>query len=435
MTGRLGACALLVAATLSPGVASALTAGASSIAVEVPAGVPLAGYGSPPRRAWMPDVLGRHPYAFWFRPSTGVHDPVRVRALALDGDGARLLWLSMDVVGIDPTLVSELRARLARLEPLPPTIVLSASHTHSGPGAFAESAFWGFLAADREAPAVRKSLADALESAGREAWRRREPARVVGGKGTVTGVATSRLDQPLDPELGVLKVTADDGRPIALVWNYAIHGTALGRGNFQLSGDLMGDASARLERETGVPVLFVNGAAGDVSPAAHGWPAVDSIGSALAAAATTVWRALPAGRDEALSLAERRITLPEPAVSIRNCLGRWVPRRPRVNVGRALPTSAALLGIRIGATVWVTVPGELQTALGLDIKGAGAGRFEQTFVAGYSNDYLGYFLTRRDYDRPSYVACGSFYGERGGEVIRDAAVELVHRLAGTRPGG
>ena len=435
MTVRLSAGALLVAAALSPGAALALTAGATSLAVGLPPGVPLAGYGSPPRRAWFPDVLGRHPYAFWFNPSKGIHDPVRVRALALDGGDVRVLWLSMDVIGIDPTLVSELRARLARLDAVPPTIVLSATHTHSGPGAFAASTFWGLLAADREAPAVRKSLVDAMESAGREAWRRREPARVVGGKGTVTGVATSRLDLPLDPEIGVLKVTAVDGRPLALVWNYAIHGTALGRANFQLSGDLMGDASARLERETGVPVLFVNGAAGDVSPAAHGWFGVDNIGAALAAAAETVWRALPAGRDEALGLAERRITLPDPAVSVRNCLGRWAPGRLRIGLGSALPTSAALLGIRIGATAWVTVPGELQTALGLDVKVAGDGRFEQTFIAGYSNNHLGYFLTRRDYDRPSYIACGSFYGERGGEVIRDAAVELVHRLAGAGPRG
>jgi tRNA threonylcarbamoyladenosine modification (KEOPS) complex Cgi121 subunit len=33
------------------------------------------------------------------------------------------------------------------------------------------------------------------------------------------------------------------------------------------------------------------------------------------------------------------------------------------------------------------------------------------------------------------VACGSFYGERGGEIMRDAAVELLHRLAGQRQRG
>jgi hypothetical protein len=403
--------------------------------VELPAGVPLAGYGSMPRRAWIPDFLGRHPYAFWFNPSIGVHDPPRVRVLALGSGGTRVLWLSVDLVGVDPALVAELRARLARTDAPPPAVILSASHTHSGPGAYADSAFWAFVAADRESPAVRKSILDVMERAAGEAWRRREPARVVAGKGTVTGIATSRLDQPLDPELGVLKVTAVDGRPVALVWNYAIHGTALGHGNFQISGDLMGEASARLERETGVPVLFVNGAAGDVSPIWRGWPGVETIGSTLAGSALATWRALPAGRDETLSIAESRVALPHPGVSVRNCVGRWMPRGVRIGLAGALASSAAITAVRIGETAWVTVPGELQTRLGLDIKAAGHGRFEQTFVAGYSNDYLGYFLTAKDYERPSYVACGSFYGERGGETVRDAAVELLSRLAGPRPRG
>ena len=434
MSVRLAACTLLVAALL-PGPVLALTAGASSLAVELPAGVPQAGYGSMPRRAWIPDVLGRHPYAFWFNPSTGVHDPPRVRALALESADARVLWLSLDLVGVDPTLVTELRARLARTGAPPPVVIVSASHTHSGPGAYADSAFWAFVAADRESPAVRRSILDVMERAAREAWRRREPARVVAGTGTVTGVATSRLDQPLDPELGVLKVTAVDGRPLALVWNYAIHGTALGHGNFQISGDLMGEASARLERETGVPVLFVNGAAGDVSPIGRGWPGVETIGSTLAGAALATWSVLPVGRDETLGIAERRVALPNPGVSVRNCVGRWIPRGVRIGLAGALASSAAITAVHIGETAWVTVPGELQTRLGLDIKAAGHGRFEQTFVAGYSNDYLGYFLTAKDYERPSYVACGSFYGEKGGETVRDAAVELLSRLAGPRPRG
>jgi hypothetical protein len=111
-----------------------------------------------------------------------------------------------------------------------------------------------------------------------------------------------------------------------------------------------------------------------------------------------------------------------------------VPRAARIGLGRALPSAAGLIAVRIGGTAWVTVPGELQTRLGLDIKTAGRRSFDETFVAGYSNDYLGYFLTREDYDRPSYVACGSLFGETGGEIVRDAAVELLGRLARPRTG-
>ena len=415
--------------------AAALTAAASSLEVQLPAGAPLAGYGGFPRRAWIPDFLGRFPNAFWFNPSSGVHDPLRVRALAFESGGLRVLWLSVDLVGVDPTMVAEVRSRLADPGGGLPTLIVSASHTHSGPGAFAESAFWGFLAADRESPPVRKAIVDGMERAAREAERRRAPARLSWGKTTVTGVATSRLDQPLDPELGLLKVMGADGRPVALVWNYAVHGTALGRVNSLLSGDLMAEASARLERETGAPVLFVNGAAGDVSPKERGWPGVESAGATLASAALVAWRALPPGRDLTLNVVQSQVSLPRPALSVHNCAGRWVPGDVRIGLAGALPSASTLTAVRIGGTAWVTVPGELQTRLGLDIKTAGRRGFDEAFVAGYSNDYLGYFLTRRDYGRPSYVACGSFYGERGGEIVRDAAVELLGRLAGTRDRG
>jgi hypothetical protein len=112
-----------------------------------------------------------------------------------------------------------------------------------------------------------------------------------------------------------------------------------------------------------------------------------------------------------------------------------MPVALRLGLGWTLPSSAGLTAVRIGGTAWVTVPGELQTRLGLDIKTAGRRTFEETFVAGYSNDYLGYFLTRRDYGKPSYVACGSFYGENGGETLRDSAIELLDRLAKQGPRG
>ena len=162
---------------------------------------------------------------------------------------------------------------------------------------------------------------------------------------------------------------------------------------------------------------------------------MEQSGAALAAGALAAWRTLPSGHDLRLQVAHSEVSLPDPALSLRNCAGGWVPRAVRVGLAGALPTTARLTAMRIGGTAWVTIPGELQTRLGLDIKTAGRRSFEETFVAGYTNDYLGYFLARQDYARPSYVACGSFYGERGGETLRDAAVELLGRLGGTRGRG
>jgi neutral/alkaline ceramidase-like enzyme len=403
-------------------------AGAASVAVTLPLGTPLGGYGGFPRRAWLPDLLGRHPYAFWFRPSIGVHDPIKVRSLLLESGKVRVLWLAVDLVGMDPSLLAELRQRLARQGLDYSAVVVSASHTHSGPGAYADSTLFGFLAVDRLAPAVRGRLLDGLEEAARRAEGAKARARVASGRTEVRGIAESRVQEPLDQELGVVKVTRADGRPVAAIWNYAIHGTALGRDNFLLSGDLMGEANARIERALSAPALFVNGAVGDVSPRPRGWTGVQTAGQALAGGALRAWDQAsvePGG----LQVAVEPVPLPTPSVALRNCFDGWAPAWMTIGLAEALPSATEVIAVRIGRMGWVTIPGELETGLGLEIKARGRERFGHVFIAGVSNDYLGYFLAPAHYRRPSYIACGSLYGERGGEIMREAATAALKRLS------
>ena len=217
--------------------------------------------------------------------------------------------------------------------------------------------------------------------------------------------------------------------PIALLWNYAIHGTMLGARNLKYSGDVMGIASRELERRLGVPALFVNGAVGDVSPRRHGHAAALTDGGALAAAVLDLWeRATPAAAG-ALAMRTVRVELPVPHVSLRNCVGRWVPRALTLPLARTLPRDTELTGGALGAAAWVTIPGELQAQLGRAVRQA-AGGAARGFVAGVSNDYLGYFLAAEDYPRVTYVACASVYGPEAGALVTHAASDLMRALAG-----
>lgn len=409
-----------------------LLAGAAVVTIDLPPDTPLGGYGGFPRRAWIPDLLGSAPDTFWFRPSTGVHDPIKVRALVLEAGGVRLLWLSVDVVGMDPTLVADLRRRLDQLGLRYTAVVAAASHTHSGPGAFARSTLFEFLALDRESPRVRGRIVAAMEAASRQAERRKRPATVGTGRGEVTGITDSRVGGPLDHDLGVLKVMGVDGHPVAAVWNYAIHGTALGRRNFQLSGDVMGDAGLRIEEQLGVPALFFNGTVGDTSPRRRGWDGVASGGKTLAAAVVALWPRIAADREQRLGAVAVTALLPPPGVELRNCLGRWIPRGTRLGLRSALPASAEVWAIAVGRGAWVAIPGEPDTALGQAIKAAGRERFAETFIAALANAYQGYWLAPEHFRTPSYISCASLYGERGGELVRDAAIAALRELAERR---
>jgi hypothetical protein len=53
----------------------------------------------------------------------------------------------------------------------------------------------------------------------------------------------------------------------------------------------------------------------------------------------------------------------------------------------------------------------------------------RSLVAGLTNDYLGYFTTARDFDRPGYVSCATIYGPHTGVCLAGAAADLVRATA------
>jgi neutral ceramidase len=429
---RLARLALALALVLFAGPAVAqpcpdcLQAGAARVDLAVPAGTPLAGYGSTARRLLVPDVLGRHAHAFWFKPAEGARDALAARALVLESGEQRVAWVAIDLLAVDRAFTADVERQLAAAGVRPLTLLLSASHTHSGPGAFVDSALLGWLAVDRLDVGVRGSLVEAVVAAVRQADGARRPARIAVGSVAVPAMATSRLGRALDSEMLVVKLTDGAGRPLGLVWNYAIHGTALGPRNLRLSADLMGEASRRLEQALGVPALFVNGAVGDVSPARHGERAVVDLGAELASAARAGWaQAKPVTR-AALAVGRRTVTLPRPWLSAHNCLRGWLPRAVALPLGSVFAHDTTLTAVTVGDVGWVTIPGELQTSLGRGIKDAAAAAgLRRVLVAGLSNDYLGYFTTAADYDPPSYVSCASLYGPRTGGCLADTAAGLL----------
>jgi hypothetical protein len=158
------------------------------------------------------------------------------------------------------------------------------------------------------------------------------------------------------------------------------------------------------------------------------------VAAALADAARAAWTRAATPGPPTLAVATRPVALPAPGVSLRNCLRGWAPRGLALPLDGAFPREAALTAVALGDAAWVAFPGELQTALGQGIKAAARPRFAHAFVAGLSNDYLGYFVTAADFDRPVYVTCATVYGPAAGRCLADVAADLVRALGrGERP--
>ena len=405
-----------------------LRAGAARVPLRLPSGTPLGGYGSVRRRLLLPDVLGLYPHAFWFKPSDGVLDEIAARALVLYAGRTRVTWIAIDLVAVDQGFVRRLGERFTRNGIRPGTVIVSASHTHSGPGAYLPSTVFALTALDREDAAVRDIVLEAIVEAVRRAGATARDARVAAATVTAPALTKSRLGKPVDHSLVVLKFTTTTGEPVAAVWNHAIHGTMLGARNLQLSGDVMGVAARTVEARLNAPALFVNGAVGDVSPRHHGGAAMDGDGRALAESVWRAWNAATPTGSAPFAVRTARIDLPAPSVSLRHCVARWLPAEARVPIGGFLPTQSEIVAVALGRVAWVTMPGEPVSALGSDVREAVRDRWAHLVVAGLSNDYLGYFVRPEDYSAVDYVTCAAVYGPRVGPCLASTAAELLRRL-------
>lgn len=377
------------------------TAGAAKVELTPPVGTPLAGYS---RRGGT--------------RSTGVHDPLYARALAVsDGDDLAIL-VSADLLVIPPGLSAEVARRLDEALPEaigPEDVLLCATHTHSGPGAYLPG-FLGRLAAGPFQLAVSERIVAACVQAGAAAARTRRPATLGIAQTAVPEAVENRVEPggPVDPQVTVLAIQGIDGLPIATVLNFAAHPTLLSSKNLLFSADFPGVACRLLEqRRPGTVALFTNGAAGDLRPphvhGLHNWELAEAIGALLAEAAT---RALAGVRGTGqVDVAAWGGTFPLPPAA-------W-PFKPFV-------ARKAWFGmLALNEAVLVAVPADLASEIGLRVKTWLASKHLTGVIVGYANDYLGYIVPARFYETRAYEARMGWHGPTMEAVFEAIVTQLT----------
>ncbi len=413
-----------------------VSAGAATVVVDVPPGTPMTGYAA---------RLG---------PSTGVHDPVTVRALVIDDVGI----VVVDCCALRKTTCGELRAaRPAGIV----DVVIAATHTHSGPcltpgglGAFA--------------PDVLHAVENAFVEALTTARHQRTPVTVRYGDRRSVGVGRNRRhdDVVIDPPVQVVAFDGAQGTVATLV-TYPMHPVVLSAANTLVSADFVAPLRDRVEASLpGSVCLFLQGCAGDVNDDRHSpdddFTATPSPGRDFAAAAakgeivataaldaltraTTVTPArtrvattsvaldvtaldaaeVASDRDEWARLAT---TLPAERSALYEAwtawADTWLEHRPEPSqwLGR--------VGlISIGDLRIATLPGEPFLAVADRVRD---GLGEHTLVLGYCDGVSGYLPTADEYAHGGYEVCDAhrYYGMPGpyasgsAERLADAVVSL-----------
>jgi hypothetical protein len=391
-------------------------AGAARVDITPPTGHPMWGYAA--RR----DL-----------PSLGVRDRLHARALVLEVGKERLALVSLDLGRAPPRASYEaVRARV-RKEAGVTALFIVASHTHHGP--VLELDNW---------PTPKTSYVRALEGklAGLivAAAKELRPARLaVAGK--EVGLNRNRHSKlpgaPVDREMLVLRVEDERGKAIATAVNFAAHPTMLPAFDRRFSADWPGAMAAVVEKETGAPCLFLQGAAGDLSPQAGKAKGPEQFGAAVARTALDLAKAARPLDGATLRAREEemrfrcRLDVADPALMAALGLAffpelvAFFEREYRDGVRPRLAT--ALLDGRIG---FVGVSGELFCGHALSLKRRA--RLGHLFVFGYCNDYHQYFPTieavaEGGYGTQTYIAPAEV---GAGERIADRALVRLFQMRG-----
>jgi hypothetical protein len=372
-----------------------------------------------------------------------IADPLGATVLVLRGAGLRAAIISLDWCLVDEEETSRIRLGIEKATGIPRrNITVCAIHTHSAPETV-DAWGWGTKNADY----LRRARVKIVRAAKRALGAARPVVVGIGTGQTTVGINRREVTTeggvvlgvndwgPRDERVTVIRLEGATG-PVAQIVHMSAHPTARGK-EPSISRDWPGVMCDRIETVTGTPVLFINGAFGDVAPrmatrtsAGYGEQEAMEVGLRAGNDALAVWRqikdfnpldlglhhgelSLPYAPLEPLEEAEAQLRRIEPLPHARGengCLWRYW-NAVRSAHGRPLEPSRSFPQAitRIGPIVIVPFPGEIFSEIALRLMKASP--YEHTLCAGATNGSLGYFVTREARARGGYeVWAGRSYG-------------------------
>jgi hypothetical protein len=443
--------------------AAELRVGAAATRITPPLGLPLAGY-------------------YHARGADGVLDDLFARTLVIEQDGEKAAFVVLDLISTTRSIVDQARKEIQKRTAIKPAnVMISATHTHTGPELKGRGRRTDDLTGKNDSIAqyvdqLPALIADSVKAAdaklaparltaaiGREerlSYNRRFKMRdgTVGwnpGKGNPNIVAPAG---PIDPDVGLLYAESPaengkPGRPIALYVNFAMHPDTVGGAKY--SADYPGALARVLAGSHGseMVTVFANGACGNLNHVDVNWLAPQKgaaeahrIGVVLGAAVLQASKQLKPVELGPLRAKTEIVPLPLPAVTpdeIDQANRDVQAARDNSRVGfmklvsaykvldvaarKGQPHEVEVHVIALGRDVaWVSLPGEIFVELGLAIKRRSP--FRHTMIAELANGSIGYIPDRRSYAEGNYEPVSARCAAGSGEMLVDAAVRLLNEL-------
>jgi len=196
------------------------------------------------------------------RISHEINDDILLRSFVLQGKETVVVHV-LDVLLITDELSMRFKGTLTKEFNLKDeNITLIASHTHSGPKVT------NYLFQNVEpSPEYLESIEEKIIENTKFCLENLMTAHAYYGRTFSEGLYSNRTDKnsPYNNDLLTLQFRNEENKPLFQLVNIACHPTILDPEFKKLSNDLFGAFSREFEKKTNIPLIIMNGEAGDVS--------------------------------------------------------------------------------------------------------------------------------------------------------------------------
>jgi hypothetical protein len=390
------------------------------------------------------------------KPSEGVLQRIHTKALVIEDEtGARTVLVTSDLLGFVKEVSDPIAARVLQEYKIPrERLALNASHTHSGPviATMLRPAYPYGLDYEIVIKRYTDHLEDLVVQVIGAAIQNLAPAEIAFNQG-FAGFAVNRRRQvmkrsfpgPVDHDVPVLSVRSSDSSLKAVVFGYACHNTVLS--DYVINGDWAGFAQEAIEKANpGAQAMFVQDCGADANPLPrHTVDLARKYGEIMAAAVEEVlkgkmrpqsgpinaaYETVDVSFQKAPSREEWERRLNDKDVSIQRHAKYMLAKLKRDGtLPERYPYPAQVWKFGTGVT-WIILGGEVVVDYALQFKSKYG--WDDTWVAGYSNDVFAYIPSIRILREGGYEGGGAMipYGQPAPftETVEPIIVAEVDKL-------
>lgn len=388
-----------------------------------------------------------------FRLSKGIHDELFGRILIIDHKDELLCFIQMDLICVESYFVQKVYDKVKYLGIKKNNIIVGATHTHSGPKGVSDNINGILKGLEGVFGDYNKELVEdyvsKLADGVKVALDNREKCEIQIGISNVYDVCSERhsIEFPWDTGLFTMEFLLNSGKKI-LMYNFSCHPTIMNQENLYITADLPAGVLKYLEDSYDM-VIFTNGSAGDISTRftrkGSSFDEVNRLGENLAnAIKNSLENPIYKGsiydvkvKNYNLDVEIRDIDSVEDAEKVVCKLKEKVAEAKKKGINpndlrlieseyegactnlrfakyidKMEKVSLEINIIKINDWNFVTIPGELFSSLGKNIKDTG-----KNIILGFTNGYYLYFSDKKSYDDKAYEASSSIIKRGQGEKI------------------